>query len=106
MRNALKITTTAEYAVLDLDAPAGSLKVLQDAVDGLIEPVALTPALEMYVNEEGLFRDDLAGNAWVALMTGRLIKGDVVITGAVDDEGETIGLTDEQIASLVNYSLG
>lgn len=104
MRKVLKVTTEMNYEVLDLDAPAGSLKVLQDAVGGLIQPAQVAPGFELYVNEEGILLD-LPINPWVALMTGLPLRGNAVITGEVDDEGETIGLTDEQITALTNYLL-
>lgn len=102
MRKALKVTVENKYEVLDLDAPAGSLKVLQDAVGGLIQPAVFVPGYELYVNEEGIILD-LPINPWLALMTGFPLRGDGVITGDVDDEGETLGLTDEQIKALTNY---
>lgn len=100
MRHALRIDTEGHSTLLDLDAPEGSLKVLQTAVDGLIEPVRVANGFEMYVNEEGLFRADFGLNGWALAAFGVTIKGAVVLTGTVDDEGETLGLTDEDVRIL------
>jgi hypothetical protein len=100
MRHALRIDTEGQPTLLDLDAPEGSLKVLQTAVDGLIEPVRVSTGFEMYVNEEGLFRDDFGLNGWALAAFGVTIKGAVVLTGLVDDEGDTLGLTAEDVRIL------
>lgn len=106
MRQALKLNVHGETQVVDLDAPEGSLKVLQNAVDGWIEAVDLSDSLTMWVNEEGkliglilnakanqIFRDTFG-----AVDT---IMGDVIFTGGVDDEGDTVGLTDAQVNQLL-----
>lgn len=107
MRAALKVNVHQEVTVLDLDAPEGSLAVLQAGVDGWIEPVAINENLTMYVNEEGKLELFAIVNRYAnALFAKRFgvgidtIVGDVVFTGGVDDEGETIGLTDAQVRSL------
>lgn len=102
MKQAVKINTNGTTEVLDLTAGESELRVLQTAVDGLIEPVRIRADLDMYVNEEGLFRADLDLNGWALVFAGVPIRGNVVITGVVDDNGETIGLTDAQVASLMS----
>jgi hypothetical protein len=106
MRQALKLNVHGETQVVDLEAPEGSLKVLQSAVDGYVQPVDLSDDMTMWVNEEGkiigLIRNDKANtifrNTFGAV---DVIMGDVIFTGGVDDEGDTMGLTDAQVNSLL-----
>ena len=107
MRKALKVNVHQEVTVLDLDAPEGSLQVLQSGVGGWIEQVTITPELTMFVNEEGKMEFPAIVNAYANAMFAKrfgagidTIVGDVVLTGGMDDEGETVGLTDEQVRSL------
>lgn len=105
MRKALKIDVNKNITELDLDAPEGGLKVLQTAVGGYIEAIDLGN-LTMWVNEEGKFAEspisNEIGNAYFHRAFGQVdnIVGDIVFTGGVDEEGDTIGLTEAQVRSL------
>lgn len=106
MRQAMKLNVHGETQVVDLDAPEGTLKVLQSAVDGWVQPVDLSEEMTMWVNEEGkligLIRNDKANVIFRETFGAvDVIMGDVIFTGGVDDEGETIGLTDEQVNKLI-----
>ena len=83
------------------------LREMQEVVGGLIEPVEFELAgaeATMFVNDEGKLVDrpvrnwkadvlcPLAGADWTA--------GDVVFTGGVGPEGETLALSDAQVAEL------
>jgi hypothetical protein len=82
-----------------------SYDVLSKAVGGYIECVRLADNLDMWVNEEGklvglpvneygtLFYQEIHGAT-------DIICGDVIFTGGADDEGETLGLSDDEIAGL------
>lgn len=105
MRHALRIDTEGKPSLLDLDAPEGSLKVLQTAVDGLIEPVRVSPTFDLYANEEGLFRDDFSLNLWANTMFGVTLLGPVVVTGTVDDKGETRGLAPVDVLILSGWRI-
>ena len=104
MRKALKVSAELATEVIDLDAPQGSLKVLQDAVGGFIQPIGVGN-VELVINEEGKIFD-LPYNEYgtrilrKAYSTDDYIVGDIVVTGGVDDEGEWIGLTDEQVTQF------
>lgn len=103
MRIAIKVTDINELVELDLDAPEGSYKVLSDAVEGMIEPVDLEGDITMWVNEEFLFifptpRPNSFATALFA--RGYDIQGNVIFTGGVDEEGETLGLSDQQAIAL------
>lgn len=88
-----------------LDLTENSLRTLQSAVDGLIQPVDFD-SITMWVNEEGLFRNDLDWN-WLAsgfmeqLGSDTLIRGTAVFTGGVDEEGDTMGMPDDAVLALM-----
>lgn len=105
MKNALVIGFDESLEVVDLDSPEGSLEVLQNAVDGWVQAVDINERLTMWMNEEG----KLDGLPFNGIATGLfqarfgkidIIMGNAVLTGGVDDEGETIGLTEEQVAQF------
>lgn len=106
MRTALQINIDGTIAQLDLDAPEGSLKVLQGAVGGWVQAIDLSDRLTMWLNEEGKL-DGLIPNDFATQMFCRrfgegtdIIVGNIVLTGGTDDEGETLGLTQEQVESF------
>lgn len=81
------------------------LKILQEAVEGLIEPVDLANTLTMWVNEEGKLigktPNPFATEAWFRKYDATdIVVGTVVFTGGTDAEGETLGLPDGILAML------
>lgn len=90
-----------------------SLKELQTAVDGLIQPIDIREGLTMWVNEEFLFRaepdENVLATAFFAEAGGKYdIHGTVVFTGGTDEDGNTLGLSDEHrelVESLCNFGL-
>ena len=105
MRKAVVIGFDESIEVIDLDAPQGSLKVLQDAVDGWVQVVDLAPTLSIWVNEEGKMNGMPYNGIATAIYQDRfgavdIIVGNAVLTGGTDDEGDTIGLTDEQVSRI------
>jgi len=110
MRKALQIKVSGEQVVVDLDSGDSSLNVMQDAVGGYIECVSLSRDLDMYVNEEGkligLDHNTVATHLW-SMVYGQgtgTIEGDVLLTGGVDLEGETLGLTEYVHTLLENMA--
>ena len=106
MKQAMKLNVHGETQVVDLDAPEGSLKVLQSAVDGWVQPVDLSEEMTMWVNEEGkligLIRNDMATKMFREVFGAvDVIMGDVIFTGGTDEEGETLGLTDTQVHQIL-----
>jgi len=80
--------------------PSGSLlEPLQAAVGGDIDVVRLHPEMEMWVHDEGLYRCELNPVATaVAAGMGFVSQpycGPVVFTGGADENGNTLGLSDE-----------
>ena len=86
-----------------------SYTVISDAVGGLIELVSLTKHdADMWINENGKyeceFQNPIATALWAEMYgTTDVIMGDVIITGGSDAEGETLGLTNEQIKFFMEY---
>jgi Domain of unknown function (DUF3846) len=87
-------------------------EVLSGAVEGLIECVPLLDQkTDLWVNEEGklngLDQNEIATKLWVDNYGYTdVIVGNVVVTGGTDDEGYTLGLTDEQVDYYLNQSKG
>lgn len=67
------------------------LEILQTLVDGLIEVIELTPGIDMICNEEG----KLIGLEENINLDYDIIVGDVIICSH-DNEGNFVGLTEEQ----------
>ena len=101
MIKAIKLSTTG--VVTELDLTNDALKPLQKAVGGYVEAIELADDMTIWCNDEGklngLPHNPYAQHFWDAAF-GRhtdYIVGDIVLTGGVDDDGETIGLDDWQV---------
>lgn len=96
--------TTAEFEL------GKSYNLLSTTVGGLIECISLTKHnADMWINEDGKykceFQNPIATALWAEMYgTTDYIMGDVIITGGCDAEGETIGLTNEQIKFFMEYT--
>ena len=114
MKKALVITTLGEATIIDLNE--GSLEKLQKAVGGYVQAIDLCEGLTMWCNEEGKmmslphnpFGQAFWETAFPVSEFGRTdyIVGDIVLTGGADNEGDTLGLTSDEIEALletVNY---
>ena len=114
MKKALAITTLGEATIIDLTE--GSLEKLQKAVGGYVQAIDLCEGLTMWCNEEGKmmslphnpFGQAFWETAFPVSEFGRTdyIVGDIVLTGGADNEGDTLGLTSDEIEALletVNY---
>lgn len=108
--------TTIKVAIIpaDIQVPMrfteieNTLEAKQKIVDGYIEAVRLREndhgmiAMDMYCNEEFLYRDDLGENLramalyMYSFLSVNELRGDVVLIGGVDEEGDDIGLTEAQ----------
>lgn len=102
MKKAIIITVSGDKREVDLGED--SYSVLSDAVGGYIECVELNPGLSLWVNEEGkligLPTNQVATRIWDTVFgfNTDIIKGDVILTGGADSEGNTLGLSDEMVA--------
>ena len=106
-QKAVIITTEGKNSLVEFDF-GNSYQILSDAVGGMIECVGLKDA-DLWCNEngiaEGLELNMIASAIYSdAFGAGNPILGNVIITGSVDAEGETLGLTDEQVAYWLEYN--
>ena len=105
-QKAVIITTEGKKSLVEFDF-GNSYQILSDAVGGMIECVGLKDA-DVWCNEngiaEGLPLNMIASAIYSdAFNSSNAILGNVIITGSCDAEGETLGLTDEQVAYWLAY---
>ena len=82
-----------------------NLKSLQNAVGGYIEAISCDN-LSFFLNEEGKLNNLPMNPLATLLVKHRIgqydyIAGDVVVLGDVDEDGETLGLSFEEISNLL-----
>jgi hypothetical protein len=91
-------TDGVQVRFIEVDITGGTLSALQSLVDGLVDVVS-TPNGDVWVNDEGLYRNDFERNFIASVLTGRDIVGPAVITDSTPD-GETISVSLQAIAYL------
>lgn len=108
MRNAVVIKTSGTPEVVDLDIVEDELAFLQGVVGGFIQAVPASDNATLWCNEEGKIMGLLPNynamsrtSAHEVLLPGDILAGDIVVTGGFDDEGETLGLSEEQVAQYL-----
>jgi hypothetical protein len=106
-QKAVIISTKGHKSVVEFEF-GKSYQLLSDAVGGMIECVGLKDA-DLWCNEngiaEGLDLNMIASAIYSeAFNASNPILGNVIITGSVDAEGETLGLTDEQVTYWLEYN--
>jgi hypothetical protein len=86
------------------------LELAQKTVGGWIQLVRLpSKGIDLYLNEEGKL-DGLPQNPIATALWSEdyglfdYIVGNVIITGGANSEGETVGLTEGQLATLFDYN--
>jgi hypothetical protein len=83
-----------------VNADSDTLKSLQILVDGLIECARSREFdCDVWVNEEGLFREDFYVNTAASTIANQTLVGPAVLTN-VDSEGRTTGITFAQLLAL------
>jgi len=105
-QKAVAISTDGHKGVVEFEFRK-SYELLSNTVGGMIECVGLKDA-DLWCNEngiaEGLELNMIASAIYSeAFNASNPILGNVIITGGVDAEGETLGLTDEQVAYWLGY---
>jgi Domain of unknown function (DUF3846) len=105
-KTALQVASNGE--VKELDLSTDSLKVLQTAVDGLIEPIDVFDNLTMWVNEEFLLRAEpdvnpVASAVYSFAGGATVIHGTVVFTGGTDEEGNTLGIDPGMMQEIKDF---
>jgi len=106
-QKAVIIKTDGTKSVVDFNEET-SYAMLSGAVGGWIECVSMRNELDMWVNEEGkltgLPQNPIATAIWAdSYGTTDVILGDVVFTCGTDNEGNTLGLGQNQIDDLMAY---
>lgn len=106
-KNALVVKADGTHSVLDVETDF--LSKMQNAVDGLIEPIDITDTITMWVNEEFLLRNsyepNLLGTAmYQSVGGGSVIMGTIVFTGGTDFDGDTMGLSDSEFDRLKDFA--
>lgn len=106
-KHALVVKADGTHETLDVETEF--LSKLQNAVDGLIQPIDISDSLTMWVNEEFLLRNsfepNLLGTAMYQSIGGQsIIMGTIVFTGGVDVEGDTMGLTQNEYYRLLELA--
>lgn len=108
MAKALVIKTTGSREIVEFEV-GNSYDTIKNAVGGWIECVHLPSfGADLWVNEEGKLLS-LDHNAFGSVLWAKeyghtdFIVGDIIITGGVDEEGETLGITEEQISGVLGY---
>ena len=106
-QKAVIISTEGHKSVVEFEF-GKSYELLSNAVGGMIECVGLKDA-DLWCNEngiaEGLDLNMIASAIYSeAFGASNPILGNVIITGGADAEGETLGLTDEQVAYWLEYN--
>jgi hypothetical protein len=100
----LAITQYGYAATIKTDG--SSLKAFQTIVGGNVDVVTtregtyLPHEFDVFVNDEGLFRPDFCMNLIASYFTGQTLVGPVVLSNVNIKTGETLGLTEQDIASL------
>lgn len=107
MKTAIRITTAGEVTTLDISTEP--LATLQQGVGGLVQAVDLSQRLTMWLNEEGKVLGQ-AHNPYGQFFWDKLygahtdyIVGDIVISGGTDGNGDTLGLTEQQVEWVMYF---
>lgn len=92
-----------------VESDDNTLSTLQTLVDGYIECVTATKSVigfdaDVWVNGEGLYRQDFEINLVASYITGRQIVGPAVIAKS-STSGDTLGLTTNNTNRLIEDGL-
>ena len=105
---AIKATANNDLDVVEFD-PTDSYNIIKESIGGGIFQCIYLPELnaDMWIDDEGKLFSEPVINAfgsalWVNSygMTDMFV-GDIIITGGADSEGKTLGLTQEQVATII-----
>lgn len=97
---------------LDLSESEQELKSLQNAVGGYVQVIELEDDFTMWANEEGkllgLEENKIATVIWEVRfgLDTDIICGDVVFTGGMDEDGETLTISEANIQRLAELVEG
>jgi len=106
MTRKIAVVIKTDNTVEVIDIEKDTLAQLQKGVGGYVQAIDLSADVSMWLNEEGkligLPHNTLGQKHWdKAFGPGTdTVMGDIVLTGGVDGEGDTIGLTVHQLFDL------
>jgi hypothetical protein len=106
MKKAVIIRTNGTTETIDISTD--TLDKLQGAVGGWVQAIDLSDTITMWLNEEGkvegLPHNETAQWYWDMAFgpDTDYIVGDIVFTGGVDAQGDTLGLDDKTVETLSN----
>lgn len=106
MKHAIALETDGTIRTVALDE-ASEYDELVKLVGGYLEAVTLRNGHTLWVNEEGKLQGLPYNNTAQAIFDHNfgpgvdLIVGNAVIMGDVDENGDTLGLTEEELAMYV-----
>jgi hypothetical protein len=106
------IKTDGTLERLDLSVSEQELKSLQNAVGGYVQVIELEDDFTMWVNEEGkllgLPVNEIATVIWEVRfgLDTDIICGDVVFTGGMDEDGETLTISEANVQRLAELVEG
>jgi hypothetical protein len=110
MEKAVIVNTDGKWKIVEF-AKGDSLKMMQKAVDGLVQPIDVKPGLSMWVNEEYLFRADFEDNILASAVyeevtgvNGPVVFGSIVFTGGTDSAGYTLGLGEKHLSLVITIA--
>ncbi|MFE8979086.1 DUF3846 domain-containing protein [Streptomyces cyaneofuscatus] len=107
---ALIIRTDGSFEVIDWPTE-NHLPILYKGIGCThVDAVDISRRLTMWIDDSGLINGAPVNRAATILYAihqepHQHYHGDVVITGGVDHEGETLGLTNDEIASIIEFHL-
>jgi len=104
MEKVIRITTDNHIQLAEVEEVDYDL--LSSSVNGLVELVSIDRDVDMWLNEEGkllnLPTNIIATILWNKVFNNPdIIKGDIIITGGADDMGNSVGLSDESLTSIL-----
>ncbi|MFG3142753.1 DUF3846 domain-containing protein [Streptomyces sp. NPDC048211] len=108
--HALILRTDGEFEIIDWPAD-GHLAILYRAIDCRnVDAVDISTTLTMWVDDEGLINGAPVNHGATILYAlhkepHQHYHGTTVITGGTGRHGETLGLSKDEIASLVEFHL-
>lgn len=115
----MAVSTLFRAVTIDIDGDAkavqwdpttsDTLRHLQQAVGGLVDAVTLHESVTMWVNDEGVLRGmpiNLVASSLARDLgtTHQPYFGPIIFTGGCDDEGETLGLSEQHVEALMNLA--
>lgn len=106
MEKAIVLNPDFSVRVMDISQEDTFLSQMQEAVEGLIQPIDYNDELTLWVNEEFYSlkepKRNLVASTFYQLLGGKGdLLGTAVFTGATDEDGKVLGLSDEAFKALM-----